>query len=86
LGAKMVECGTVTHEQCEKYREKLRGEVQGCIFQEREDRKEDQDRLEKGMERLENRMERMNSKLSAVVLELLVGLILGVIAFLLGRT
>ena len=35
----MVECGTVTHEQCEKYREKLRGEVQGCIFQEREDRK-----------------------------------------------
>lgn len=75
----------VTHVECEHHRNCLETELRDALQIERKDREKDQDKIEQWLLRIEKRMDGMNSKLFAVILELFVGLILGILAFIFGR-
>lgn len=75
----------VTVSQCEEHRCNLKTEFREEIKNEKRDRENNQEKLENGIVRVEKRMDAMNSKLFAVILELLVGLFLGVLAYIGGK-
>lgn len=75
----------VTHVECEHHRSCLETELRDALQIEREDREKDQAKIEHWLLRIEKRMDGMNSKLFAVVLEIAVGLILGILAYIGGK-
>lgn len=76
---------SVTHMECENHRNCLEAELRGALQKEKEDREKDQEKIENWLVRIEKRMDGMNSKLFAVILELFVGLLLGIFAYIGGK-
>lgn len=71
--------------ECEKNRDCLKNDLKELITQERNDRKEGEIELEKGIERVETQIQAMNSKLSGLLATLLIAVIIAVLELLLGE-
>lgn len=71
--------------ECEKNRDCLKNDLNELITQERDDRKEGEIELEKGIERVETQIQAMNSKLSGLLATLLIAVIIAVLELLFGK-
>jgi hypothetical protein len=75
----------VTHQECEKHREKIQESVCDSICKERNERINETEKLEAWLLRIEEKMDGTNSRLSMIAIELLIAFSGVMLAFLLGR-
>ncbi|MCS3923828.1 hypothetical protein [Methanosalsum natronophilum] len=74
----------VTRSECTEYQKCIRAEIREAVIAEKHDREKELAELRGWMVRIETRIDAMSSKLSAVILELLIGLILVILTILFG--
>lgn len=70
----------VTHDECENHRRCMENKLKEAIAIEKNDREKDFDDMRGWLVRIEQRIDGLSSKLSAVIIELLIGMILALVA------